>query len=263
MWKARVPLATELRRGLAPPGLLGCARRCQRYVARKARSGYCYAVSPPYCLVQSYTRPGARLGSTRSVSVGCQLMALPQGSITAAAQCCGVRSARPRRGPAPIPIVRALSRRSFGFPAHRRSNDRRSLIRSRRADPRPQLGPRAESRLPGRAQAPLCGHPRADAACQWRLSSGACSTRGTGRVLDRALPEITDSRNRPLGSRQHPRRWPPPSDMPRRLQRLRRARARSKLRHWTNARHRFILVSNCSSVKHDNNTRKVLTGHSP
>ena len=57
------------------------------------------------CVLQSYTRPGARRGSTRSVSVGCQLMALPQGSITAAAQCCGVRSAR---GPAPIPIARAL-----------------------------------------------------------------------------------------------------------------------------------------------------------
>ena len=151
--------------------------------------------------------------------------------------------------------------RSFGFPAHRRSNDRRSLIRSRRADPRPQLGPRAESRLPGRAQAPFCGHPRADAACHWGLSSGACSTRG--RVLDRALPEITDSRNRPLpvGSHQHPRRWLPLSDAPCRLQRVRRARARSKLRHWTNARHRPR--SNCSSVKLDNYTRKVLTGHSP
>ena len=54
MWKARAPLATELRRGLAPPGLLGCARRCQRYGARKAGSSYCYAESPPYCLVQSY-----------------------------------------------------------------------------------------------------------------------------------------------------------------------------------------------------------------
>jgi hypothetical protein len=159
--------------------------------------------------------------------------------------------------------VRPPPRRSFGFPAHRRSSDsdRRSLIRSRRADPRPQLGPRAESRLPGRAQAPFCGHPRADASCQWRLSSGACSKRG--RVLDRALPEITDSRNRPLpaGSRRHNRRWLPLSDTPCRLRRLRRARARSKLRHWTNARHR--LTSNCISVKLDNNTRKVLTGHSP
>jgi hypothetical protein len=152
--------------------------------------------------------------------------------------------------------LKCAPRRSFGFPAHRRSNDRRSLIRSRRADPRPQLGPRAESRLPGRAQAPFCGHPRADAACQRGLSSGACSTRG--RALERALPEITDSRNRPLpaGSHQHPRRWLPLSDTP-----LRRARARSKLRHWAYARHR--LISNCSSVKLDNNTRKVLTGHSP
>jgi hypothetical protein len=113
----------------------------------------------------------------------------------------------------------------------------------------------------GRRGPPFCGHPRADAACQWRLSSGACSTRG--RVLDRALPEITESRNRPLpmGSHQHPRRWLPLSDTPGRLQRVRRARARSKLRHWTNARHR--LIGNCSSVKHDNSTRKILTGHSP
>ena len=29
---------TELRHGLAPPGLLGCARRCQRYRVRNYRS---------------------------------------------------------------------------------------------------------------------------------------------------------------------------------------------------------------------------------
>jgi hypothetical protein len=132
-------------------------------------------------------------------------------------------------------------------------------------DPKPPGRSPASAWSPRRVPAPgegagsLLRPPSGHAACQWRLSSGACSTRG--RVLDRALPEVTDSRNGPLGSHQHPRRWLPLSDTPCTLQRVRRARARSKLRHWTNARHRPI--GNCSSVKLENNTRKVLTGHCP
>ena len=106
---------------------------------------------------------------------------------------------------------------------------------------------------PGEGAGSLLRPPSGRRSLPVGLSSGACSTRG--RVLDRALPEITDSRSRPLpvGSHQHPRRWLPLSDAPCRLQRVRRARARSKLRHWANARHR--LISNCSSVKLENNTQ--------
>jgi hypothetical protein len=166
--------------------------------------------------------------------------------------------------------VRPLPRRSFGFPALRRSNDRRSLIRSRRGrspgpdPPTSSPGPPRRVPAPGEGAGSLLRPPSGRRSLpvgpvKWRLLDHS----GRGRVLDRALPEITDSRSslRPLSCRQHPRRWLPLSDAPCRLQRVRRARARSKLRHWTNARHRPI--SNCSSVKLDNNTRKVLTGHNP
>jgi hypothetical protein len=97
-------------------------------------------------------------------------------------------------GPLGHSHLKCAPRRPFGFPGfHRRSNDRRSLSRSRRADPPgpPNLGswrrvrpvaPAPGSQLPGREQAPFCNHPWADAA--WGLSSGACSTRG--RALDRS-----------------------------------------------------------------------------
>ena len=58
-----MPLMTELRRGLAPPGLLGCARRCRRYGVRNPRSNH-DDESRLSCAVHSDSRPSAGCGST-------------------------------------------------------------------------------------------------------------------------------------------------------------------------------------------------------
>ncbi len=71
---------TELRHGLAPPGLLGCARRCQRYRVRNYRStiihdgsSEAHSAAEFSRILEDSTRPRA--------ATGC-------GCLLAACQCC-------------------------------------------------------------------------------------------------------------------------------------------------------------------------------
>jgi hypothetical protein len=110
-----------LRRGTAPPGLLGCARRRQRYGVRQNHQ------------IRSWKRGRTQLPSSVGYeskgwlwfnSVLSLALALPQGSIQTRAQCCDPRSAAGARpdsdctgpfGALPMRLLRSWSalRRSF------------------------------------------------------------------------------------------------------------------------------------------------------
>ncbi len=66
----RAPLKTGLRRGLAHPGLLGCARRCRRYGARGTRFKH-GSESRLSCHVHSDSRPSAAVPRPTVPAAGC------------------------------------------------------------------------------------------------------------------------------------------------------------------------------------------------
>jgi hypothetical protein len=171
-------------------------------------------VSPPYCLVPSYTRPGARRDSTRSVSVGCQLMGLlvdgrVRSKLLRSAAACDRHGGPPRfrlHGPFQVDVrpLKCAPRRPFGFPGfHRRSNDRRSLIRNRRADPpgpdlpTSGLGESAPGEGVGSLLQPPSGR-RSLGPVKWRLRAAR------DRALDRALPEIAAQSDQATATGQSP-----------------------------------------------------------